>query len=104
MGEHDWLSKLKTLFWAGHELVTLLNAYLASRFGTAFQVAVDWVLLGLALVVMLRLFKLSFDVLRYVLVPSVVISGLVSACSPLSFLYVMPLAMGAGTLFLIFKS
>lgn len=104
MAETDWLSRLKTLFWAGNDIVTALNHYLASRFGTAFQVAVDWVLLGLALVVLLRLFKFSFDVLRYVLVPSVIISGLVSACSPLSFLYVMPLAMGAGTLFLLFKT
>lgn len=104
MGEPDLLTRLKSLFWAGNDLVLLLNGVLAARFGTAFQVAVDWVLLGLFLVALLRLFKFSFDVLRYVLVPSVVISGLVSACSPLSFLYVMPLAMGAGTLFMLFKN
>ena len=104
MGDIDWFTKLRTLFWTGNELVTALNHYLAGRFGTAFQLAVDWVLLGLSLVVLLRLFKFSFDVLRYVLVPSVVISGIISALSPLSFLYVMPLAMGAGTVFLLFKS
>ena len=61
-------------------------------------------LLGLLLIAMLRLFKFSFDVLRYVLLPSVVISGLLAASTPLSFLYVMPLVMGVGTVFMLFKS
>jgi hypothetical protein len=104
VGKHDVLSQGKALFWAGQELVVAFNQYLATRFGTTFQMAVDWVLLGLAFVVLIRLVRFSFDVLRYVLVPSIVISGIVSVMSPISFLYVMPLAMGAGTLFLLFKN
>ena len=104
MGLHDLLEKGKALFWTVYDLVLVLNQYLSTRFGTPIQWAVDWVLIGLAFVLFVRLARFSFDVLRYVLVPSVVISGIVSAVSPLSFLYVMPLAMGAGTLFLLFRS
>ena len=103
MGGHDALSKCKALFWAGHDLLFAFNEFLAARFGTATALAADWVLLGLALVVLLRLFKFTYDVLRYVLIPSVIIAGLVAAVSPISFMYVMQLAMGAGTLFLLFK-
>jgi hypothetical protein len=99
-----FLDKVKEFFLAGNELVVAFNEYLASHFGTAFQVGVDWVLLGLLLVLVLRLFKFSFDVLRYVVVPSLVISGLVAAFTSLSFLYVMPMAMGAGTVLMLFKS
>ena len=98
------LAKIKGFFFTGNDLVMAFNDYLASNFGRTFQVAVDWVLLGLLLVLVLRLFKFSFDVLRYVLVPSIVIAGLVAMVSSLSFLYVMPLAMGAGTVFMMFKS
>jgi hypothetical protein len=100
----DALATLKALFAAAHELIYSFNHHLATRFGTAFQLAVDWVLLGLALVVTLRLFRFLFDVLRFVLLPSVLVSGLVAAVSPLTFMYVMPLAMGVGTLVLLFKS
>lgn len=101
---HDWITKLKAFYGSGHELLATFNTYLAAKFGTTFQIAADWVLLGLALLVFIRLLQLSLDVLRYVLVPSVLISGLVAVFSPISFMYVMPLAMGAGTLFLLFKS
>lgn len=104
MGLSDVLSKLKALGSAGYELVQLVNQYVASRFGMPFQWAMDFVLMGLAFVLFLRIARFSFDVLRFVLVPSLVISGVVSAVSPLSFLYVMPLAMGAGTLFLLFRN
>ncbi len=104
MGLHDVLSKGKALFLAGYELVLSFNQILASRFGTPFQWAVDWVLIGLVFVLFLRIARFSFDVLRYVLVPSLVVSGVVSAVSPVSFMYVMPLAMGAGTLFLLFRN
>jgi hypothetical protein len=99
-----WLDKLERLFWAGNDLIITFNQFLAAQFGRTFQLAVDWVLLGLLLILALRLFKFSFDVLRYVLVPSVVVSGLLAVTTSASFLYVMPLAMGAGTVFMLFKS
>ena len=98
------LSKVKGLFFAGNDLVLAFNNYLYMEFGRTFQVAVSWVLLGLLLVLVLRMFRFSFDVLRYVLVPSVVVAGLAVLVSSLSFMYVMPLAMGAGTVFMMFKS
>ncbi len=98
------IDKLRDLFYAGNDLVLMLNEYLAAQFGKPFQVAVDWVLLGLVLALFLRVFKFSFDVMRYVLVPSLVVSGLLAVFTSLSFLYVMPLAMGAGTVFMLFKT
>lgn len=98
------LSKLKSLFYAGNDLVLAFNDYLAMEFGRTFQVAVGWVLIGLLLVIVLRMFKFSFDVLRYVLVPSVIIAGVAAAVTSLSFLYIMPLVMGVGAAVMLFKS
>ena len=98
------ISKLKSLFYAGNDLVLAFNDYLAMEFGRTFQVAVGWVLIGLLLVLVLRMFKFSFDVLRYVLVPSVIIAGIAAMVSTLSFLYIMPLVMGAGAAIMLFKS
>ena len=98
------LTKIKGLFFAGNDLVIAFNDYLAMEFGRTFQVAVDWVVIGLLLVLVMRMFKFSFDVLRYVLVPSVIIAGMATLVSTLSFLYVMPLVMGAGAVFMLFKS
>ena len=98
------LAKIESFFFAGNDLVVAFNDYLAMEFGRTFQVAVDWVLIGLLLVLLLRMFKFSFDVLRYVLVPSVIIAGLATLVSTLSFLYVMPLVMGVGAVFMLFKS
>lgn len=95
---------LKELFLAGNELVTAFNHYLSNHFGRAFQLAVDWILLGLLFLLLLNIFRFSLDVLRYVVLPSVVVSGVIAALTQLSFLYVMPFAMGAGTVFLFFKS
>ena len=99
-----WLAKIERFIWAGNDLIVSFNHYLAAQFGRTFQLAVDWVLLGLLLILALRIFKFSFDVLRFVLVPSVVVSGLVAVTTSLPFLYVMPLVMGAGTVFMLFKS
>ena len=98
------LDKLLELFYVGNDLVLALNEYLEAQFGKPFQVAADWVLLGLVAALFLRLFKFSFDVMRYVLVPSLVVSGLLAAFTSLSFLYVMPMAMGAGTVLMLFKT
>jgi hypothetical protein len=94
---------LKELFLAGSELVTAFNHYLSNHFGRGFQLAVDWILLGLLFLLLLNLFRFSLDVLRYVVLPSVVVSGVVAALTQLSFLYVMPFVMAAGTVFMIFK-
>lgn len=104
MWTEDVLTRLKALYATCHELVVMANQYLATRFGTPFQAAIDWVVLGLLFVLVWRLVRFSFDVLRYVVVPSLLVSGVVSALSPLSFLYVMPFALGAGTVFLLFKN
>jgi len=100
----DILAKIKSLFYAGNDLVIAFNDYLAMEFGRTFQVAVGWVLIGLLLVLVLRMFKFSFDVLRYVLVPAVIIAGIAAMVSTLSFLYIMPLVMGAGAAIMLFKS
>jgi len=98
-----WLL-VKSLGVTAGELVAAFNRALAEHFGRSIQVTIDWVLIGLLGVLALRLVRFAFDVLRFVVLPSVVISGLVSAVTTLSFVTVMPLAMGLGTIFLLIKS
>ena len=98
------LAKIQQLFVAGNDVVVAFNDYLASHFGKAVQLAVDWVLVGLALVLLLRLFKFSFDTLRYVLVPSVIVCGGLALITDFSFLYLLPFGMGIGTIVMLFKS
>jgi hypothetical protein len=98
------LALAQSLLATGTDLVAAFNRALAGHFGRTIQVTIDWVLIGLLGVLALRLVRFAFDVLRFVVVPSVVISGLVSAVTTMSFVSVMPLALGAGTVFLLFKS
>jgi hypothetical protein len=98
-----WLL-VKSLWVTAGELVAAFNRALAEHFGRSIQVTIDWVLIGLLGVLALRLVRFTFDVLRFVVLPSVVVSGLVSAVTTLSFVTVMPLAMGVGTVFLLIKS
>lgn len=100
----ELLAVIKAFLVAGNDMVVAFNRAVADHFGRTIQVAIDWVLLGLLLVLALRLVRFTFDVLRYVVLPSVVVSGLVAAVTTISFASVMPLAMGVGTVFLLFKS
>jgi len=100
----ELLALIKSFLGAGNDLIVAFNRTMAEHFGRTIQVAVDWVLVGLFGVLALRLVRFSFDVLRFVVLPSVVVSGLVSAVTTMSFVSVMPLALGVGTLVLLFKS
>jgi hypothetical protein len=100
----EFFALAKQFFIAGLDTVAGFNRYLAGHFGRAVQLATDWMLLGLLLALAMRLFHLSFDVLRYVLLPSLVVSGLVAAFTSFSFGYVLPFAMGIGTIVLLYKS
>jgi hypothetical protein len=95
---------VKSLLATASDLILAFNRALAGQFGRSIQVTIDWVLIGLLGVLALRLVRFTFDVLRFVVLPSVVISGMVSAVTTMSFVSVMPLALGAGTVFLLFKS
>lgn len=98
------LAKIQQAFLAGNDMVVEFNEYLASHFGKPVQLAVDWVLVGLALVLVMRLFKFSFDTLRYVVVPAVLVCGGLSLVTDFSFLYLLPFAMGIGTILMLFKT
>ena len=47
---------------------------------------------------------MSTDILRYVLLPSILIAALVSAFTNFTFFYVLPFPMGVGTIALLYKS
>ena len=44
------IGKIQQFFLAGNDLVVAFNEYLATHFGKTFQVAIDWVIIGLLLV------------------------------------------------------
>ena len=100
----DFLALLKQALLAISDLIANWNRYLTVHFGRPVQLAVDWVLLGLLIVMALRLLRMTTDILRYVLLPSILIAALVSAFTNFTFFYVLPFPMGVGTIALLYKS
>lgn len=100
--EHLPLLK-QTLFGLG-DLVAGWHRFLSGHVERPAQLAVDCVLVGLLVVVAVRLARLTFDILRFVLIPSIIIAALVASISNFSFLFVLPFPMGIGTIVLLYKS
>jgi hypothetical protein len=76
---------------------------LLETFGTPGLIAIVILFLSVAVLLVMKITKMTFDVIRYVAVPSVVISFLATYFLPYSFVFVLPLAVSFFSLVLIVK-
>ena len=71
-----------------------LNLYTHSQLGIFAQVALDLLIFYFLFLLISRVVKAMFDLTRYVILPSVILSGVTSFILPYSFLNLLPFFIG----------
>lgn len=74
------------------ESAVAFHGYLTTQYGPVTAWAVYLAVAALAILVLWRLVKLSFDVVRCVAIPSMAVALVGAWLSPLSFMHILPVA------------
>ncbi|UCD17267.1 MAG: hypothetical protein JSV44_12590 [Candidatus Zixiibacteriota bacterium] len=74
--------------WLGTAKQALLD-----KFGTPGLIAAVLVLLSTLVLIMVKLVKVSFDLVRYVLVPSIAVTFIATYFLPYSFVFILPVSV-----------
>jgi len=77
--------------------------YIEDQFGTPGLIAVGLLLAGIIALILSKTLKLSFDVIRYVAIPSVAVSYIATCFMPLSFVYILPVTVAFFSIVLMVK-
>lgn len=77
---------------------------LQSLFGTPGLIAAMVLGLSIVALVVVKLLKIAFDVLRYVMVPSVVVAFIATLFLPYSFINILPTTVALFSVVLIIKA
>jgi hypothetical protein len=77
--------------------------FIQTRFGTPGLIAALVLSLSILALIASKLLKIAFDVLRYVVVPSVVVTFIATFFLPYSFVYIMPVTVALFSVVLIVK-
>lgn len=98
------LRVLPPIFISIWNALAAFHKYAFAKLGNVGGLAltVFWVILTLTVVV--RVLRFLFDLLRYVLLPSAAVSGLLVLVTPLSFLFVFPVSAAIFGVLLLIKS
>lgn len=80
-----------------------IKQLILDRFGTPGLIAAVLVLLSAVVLLLLKVMKISFDVIRYVLVPSVAITFVATYFLPFSFVYILPVSVSLFSVVLLVK-
>jgi hypothetical protein len=78
--------------------------YIQSHFGTPGLIAAAVLSISIGALVVLKLLKIAFDVLRFVVIPSVVVTFIATYFLPYSFVYILPVSVALFSVVLIIKS
>lgn len=73
--------------------LTDIKVLIEGHFGTPGLIAAGLLLVGIVGLVLSKTFKLSFDIIRYVAVPSVAITFVATYFLPFSFVYILPVTV-----------
>nr|MBN2276907.1 hypothetical protein [candidate division Zixibacteria bacterium] len=77
--------------------------YVEHEFGTAGLIAAAILLVSIAGLLLSKAVKVSFDIVRYVAVPSVAITFVATYFLPFSFVYILPVTVAFFSIFLIVR-
>jgi hypothetical protein len=77
--------------------------YIESEFGTAGLIAAGLLIAGIVALILSKTLKLSFDVIRYVVIPSVAVSFIGTCFLPLSFVFILPVTVAFFSVVLMVK-
>jgi hypothetical protein len=84
--------------------ITAGRQFIQSRFGIPGLIAAAILLLSVIAILTMKIVKISFDILRYVVVPSVAITFVATYFLPYSFTYILPVTVAFFSIVLIVKS
>jgi len=77
--------------------------FIQSHFGTPGMIAAIVLSLSIVAFVVVKLLKIAFDVLRYVIVPSLAVAFIASCFLPYSFVNILPATVSLFSVILIVK-
>jgi len=77
--------------------------FIEVRFGTAGLIACGLLLASILGLILAKVTKLSFDIVRYVAVPSVAVTFVATYFLPFSFVYILPVTVAFFSIVLIVK-
>jgi hypothetical protein len=77
--------------------------FVEQKFGTAGLIAAGLLLLSIIGLVLSKAVKMSFDIVRYVIVPSVAVTFIGTYFLPYSFVYILPVTVAFFSIVLIVK-
>ncbi len=78
--------------------------FVQGHFGIPGLIAAGILLLSVAAILVMKIIKISFDILRYVVIPSVAITFIATYFLPLSFAYILPVTVAFFSIVLLVKS
>lgn len=78
--------------------------FILERFGTPGLIAAIILTLAISVLLLAKILHITFDVLRYVVIPSVAITFVATYFLPYSFTYILPVTVALFSVVLIFKS
>jgi len=74
------------------------------RFGSPGLIAAAILLLAITILLLAKIVHITFDVVRYVVIPSVAVTFIATYFLPYSFTYILPVTVALFSVVLIFKS
>jgi len=77
--------------------------FIQTHFGTPGLIAALILSLSILALIAVKLLKIAFDVLRYVVIPSVVVTFIATFFLPYSFVYILPVTVALFSVVLIIK-
>ena len=84
-------------------VVSAGRQFILGKFGAPGLIAAIILLVCISVLLISKLLKIAFDVLRYVVVPSVAITFIATYFLPFSFVYILPVTVAFFSIVLFFK-
>lgn len=100
----ETVKALSPIFSSVYQAAAAFHNYAFQKLGQAGGIALTVFLVLTALAIVVRVVRFLFDLLRYVLLPSAAVSGLLVLVTPLSFLFVFPVSAALFGILLLIKS
>ncbi len=85
-------------------LIFVCKQFIQDRFGAPGLIAAIILALAVSVLLLAKILHITFDVLRYVVIPSVAVTFVATYFLPYSFTYILPVTVALFSVVLIFKS
>jgi hypothetical protein len=85
------------------DLITTIKVFIEDKFGSAGLIVVALLLVGIAGLLLSKITKLSFDLIKYVAIPSVAVTFIATYFLPFSFVYILPVTVAFFSIVLMVK-